>query len=100
MSGGTANPQDAIFASHAVVAEDYANLNLRFGYHFAILDSICGPHRIGQLYRPAVFRRRRGSVSAGGCGPIFSARSSPAWNFPWTGRWIWWKPGCRKPTRP
>lgn len=42
MSGGTANPEDAMFASHAVVAGDYANLNLRFGYHFAILDSICG----------------------------------------------------------
>ena len=41
MSGGIISPKAAMFASHAVVSDDYLNLNLRFGYHFVILDSIC-----------------------------------------------------------
>jgi pyruvate,water dikinase len=42
MSGGIISPEAAMFASHAVVSNDYANLNLRFGYHFVIVDSVCG----------------------------------------------------------
>lgn len=42
MSGGIASADDPMFASHAVVAGDYANINFRFGYHFTILDSLCG----------------------------------------------------------
>jgi len=30
-----------MFASHAVLSSDYMNLNLRFGYHFVILDTLC-----------------------------------------------------------
>ena len=41
MSGGIISPKAAMFASHAVVSDDYLNLNLRFGYHFVILDAIC-----------------------------------------------------------
>jgi pyruvate,water dikinase len=41
MSGGIISPEAAMFASHAVVSNDYANLNLRFGYHFVIVDSVC-----------------------------------------------------------
>jgi pyruvate,water dikinase len=41
MSGGIISPKAAMFASHAVVSRDYLNLNLRFGYHFVILDAIC-----------------------------------------------------------
>jgi len=32
-----------MFASHAVLSDVYMNLNLRFGYHFVILDAFCGP---------------------------------------------------------
>jgi pyruvate,water dikinase len=42
MNGGIINPDSAMFASHAVIAEEYANLNLRFGYHFVIVDTACG----------------------------------------------------------
>ena len=42
MSGGVISPDSQIFASYAVLADDYLNLNLRFGYHFVILDTICG----------------------------------------------------------
>jgi pyruvate,water dikinase len=42
MSGGIASPESTMFASHAVISEDYMNLNLRFGYHFVIVDALCG----------------------------------------------------------
>lgn len=42
MNGGIISPEAAMFASHVVVSEDYANMNLRFGYHFVIIDTICG----------------------------------------------------------
>ena len=41
MSGGIISPEATIFASHAVISEDYLNLNLKFGYHFVIVDAIC-----------------------------------------------------------
>jgi pyruvate,water dikinase len=41
MSGGIISPEAAMFASHAVLSSDYMNLNLRFGYHFVILDTLC-----------------------------------------------------------
>lgn len=42
MSGGIISAESAMLASYAVVSHDYMNLNLRFGYHFVILDTICG----------------------------------------------------------
>lgn len=41
LSGGSANPDSVMFASHAIISYRYANLNLRFGYHFVILDTVC-----------------------------------------------------------
>jgi pyruvate,water dikinase len=41
MSGGIISPESAMLASYAVISHNYLNLNLRFGYHFVILDSIC-----------------------------------------------------------
>jgi pyruvate,water dikinase len=41
MSGGIISPESAVFSSYGVVSSDYLNLNLRFGYHFVILDTIC-----------------------------------------------------------
>jgi pyruvate,water dikinase len=40
LSGGIASPEAAMFASHAIVSQDYANLNLKFGYHFVIVDAL------------------------------------------------------------
>jgi len=42
MSGGIISPEAAMFASYAVLSHDYLNVNLRFGYHFVIVDTICG----------------------------------------------------------
>lgn len=41
MSGGIVSADSVMFASYAVVARDYLNLSLKFGYHFVILDSLC-----------------------------------------------------------
>lgn len=42
MSGGYISPDSVMFASHAIISSSYANLNLRFGYHFVVLDAVCG----------------------------------------------------------
>lgn len=42
MAGGIVTSDDSAFASYAVVGQDYLNLNLRFGYHFVLLDALCG----------------------------------------------------------
>ena len=41
MRGGIISPKATMFASHAVLSDDYMNLNLRFGYHFVIVDVLC-----------------------------------------------------------
>lgn len=41
MSGGIISPKATMFASHAVLSDDYLNVNLRFGYHFVIVDALC-----------------------------------------------------------
>ncbi len=33
------------YASYAVLSEDYVNLNMRFGFHFTLVDCLCGPDR-------------------------------------------------------
>lgn len=43
MNGGIISPKATMFASHAVLSDVYMNLNMRFGYHFVILDVLCGP---------------------------------------------------------
>ncbi len=42
MSGGIISAESSQFGSYAVIASDYMNLNLRFGYHFVIVDTLCG----------------------------------------------------------
>lgn len=41
MAGGIISADAPQFGSYAVVSKTYMNVNLRFGYHFVILDSIC-----------------------------------------------------------
>jgi pyruvate,water dikinase len=41
MSGGMISKNSKLLASYAVVSQDYLNLNLRFGYHFVIIDTLC-----------------------------------------------------------
>ena len=42
MSGGIISADSALFSSYAVLSHHYLNLALKFGYHFVILDAICG----------------------------------------------------------
>ncbi|MEJ2638142.1 MAG: PEP/pyruvate-binding domain-containing protein [Desulfosarcinaceae bacterium] len=51
MSGGIASPEAAMFASHAVISDDYMNLNLRFGYHFVIVDALLAAAEQTVLFR-------------------------------------------------
>ncbi|MGD9365190.1 MAG: PEP/pyruvate-binding domain-containing protein [Desulfobacteraceae bacterium] len=41
MSGGIISAESAQLASYAVLSKVYLNLNLKFGYHFVILDTLC-----------------------------------------------------------
>jgi pyruvate,water dikinase len=45
MSGGIISADSAQLASYAVLSREYLNLNLKFGYHFVILDSVCSERR-------------------------------------------------------
>lgn len=40
MNGGIISPDSTMFSSYAVVADHYLNFCLKFGYHFAIIDTL------------------------------------------------------------
>lgn len=42
LADGIASSSDPRFASYAVLGADYVNLNMRFGYHFTLVDTVCG----------------------------------------------------------
>lgn len=43
LSGGVPPKRDSFaFASYAVIGPDYLHFNIRFGYHFTIVDAMCG----------------------------------------------------------
>lgn len=43
LSGGVPPKQESFsFSSYGVVSRDYLHFNIRFGYHFAIIDVLCG----------------------------------------------------------
>jgi pyruvate,water dikinase len=41
-SGGIFSLDSRLLASYAIVAREYLHLNIRFGYHFSIVDTVCG----------------------------------------------------------
>jgi pyruvate,water dikinase len=41
LSGGLMDPRGKVLASYAIVSKSYLHLTLRFGYHFAVLDTLC-----------------------------------------------------------
>lgn len=43
ISGGIFSGKSRLLASYAVISANYAHLMIRFGYHFAVLDTVCGP---------------------------------------------------------
>ncbi len=43
LAGGVAPGKDSFdFASYAIIGADYLHFNIRFGYHFTIVDALCG----------------------------------------------------------
>ncbi len=42
LAGGVATKNSGDFASYAIISRDYLNLNMRFGYHFTLVDALCG----------------------------------------------------------
>ena len=43
LAGGVPPKKDSFaFASYAVIGPDYLHFNIRFGYHFTIVDALCG----------------------------------------------------------
>ncbi len=42
ISAGLVSFKSARLASYAIISQDYLHLILRFGYHFAVLDTLCG----------------------------------------------------------
>ena len=43
LAGGVATKNSGDFASYAIISKDYLNLNMRFGYHFTLVDALCSP---------------------------------------------------------
>ncbi len=41
LAGGSASKDSSDFASFAVLGGNYVNLNMRFGYHFTLVDAMC-----------------------------------------------------------
>jgi len=42
ISGGIFSKDSRLLASFAIISKDYLNANIRFGYHFVLLDCHCG----------------------------------------------------------
>lgn len=42
ISSGIFSLDSQLLASYAIVSQEYLHLNIRFGYHFSIVDAICG----------------------------------------------------------
>ncbi len=45
LAGGVAGKDSGDFASYAIIGDDYLNFNIRFGYHFTLVDTLCGDDR-------------------------------------------------------
>ncbi len=46
LAGGIGRKDSAALATYAVIAEDYLNMNMRFGYHFVVLDTLCSEEQV------------------------------------------------------
>jgi len=43
VSAGIINPDSPQLASYAVLSHTYLHMMVRFGYHFSVIDTLCGP---------------------------------------------------------
>lgn len=51
LSGGVVSGEAKEFASYAILGQEYCNLNLRFGFHFTVVDSYCARHSPANYFR-------------------------------------------------
>ena len=42
LGGGFVSSKSGDLASYAIIGHDYLNVNMRFGYHFTLVDAVCG----------------------------------------------------------
>ncbi|MGL1863983.1 MAG: PEP-utilizing enzyme [Pseudodesulfovibrio sp.] len=42
IAGGIFSFDSKLLASYSIISEDYLHLMVRFGYHFSVIDSVCG----------------------------------------------------------
>jgi pyruvate,water dikinase len=42
LSAGIMSRDSRLLASYAILSRDYLNLNIHFGYHFVVVDALCG----------------------------------------------------------
>ena len=43
MSAGIVSMESPLLASYAIVSREYLNFSVHFGYHFVVVDCLCGP---------------------------------------------------------
>ena len=43
MSAGIFSFDSKLLASYGLISDDYVHLMIRFGYHFSVVDALCGP---------------------------------------------------------
>ncbi len=62
LSGGIFSLDSQLLASYAIVSREYLHLNIRFGYHFSVVDAICS-EQAGSNYLN--FRFKGGGAAEG-----------------------------------
>jgi pyruvate,water dikinase len=60
---GIVRPDSKFLGSYAILSHDYLNFNIHFGFHFVVLDTLCG-HELDENYIMLRF--------AGGGGDLYS----------------------------
>jgi pyruvate,water dikinase len=62
-SDSVVRPESKFLGSYAILSHDYLNFNIHFGFHFVVLDTLCG-HELDENYIMLRF--------AGGGGDLYS----------------------------
>jgi len=73
LSGGIFSLDSKLLASYAVISKEYLHLNIRFGYHFSIVDALCG-QQAGTNYINFRFKGGGAAVSQQGFRLLFIER--------------------------
>ncbi|WP_027175543.1 PEP/pyruvate-binding domain-containing protein [Desulfovibrio aminophilus] len=61
VSAGIFSKNSRLLASYAIISADYLHCMIRFGYHFSVLDSVCG-HEVNGNYIQFRFKGGGGSL--------------------------------------